>query len=260
MSNKLLKRIRALFELASNNPSPQEAQSALEMARKLLQEHNLTMIDVENVEADKSVEGGYSETTNIGQKIQQWKKSLSVLVAEYLDVKVVIRKYPGKKQQSFLFYGVVLNTEVAIKTFLSLLAQIEEMVKKYNGKGVYAKGVYRDGIITGLDRRLAYLKRRQSAKCTALAVCSDKVADRWMENEGIRVRKAREKTRKETLKEEKRKNDELGWDRQRHFSRGVSDSHGLVIQENTLEGDTEPDEPEGGDAILDSIINRYGWF
>ena len=259
MSDKLLKKIAHLFTLAGNNSSPEEAQAALEMARRLLQEHNLTMIDVENVEEHNGVVAGYSETTTVGKKVPQWKKSLSVIVAEYLDVKVVIRKYMSQKNSSFLFYGLILNTEVAIGIFLSLLKQIAEMVKVYRGKGHYAKDEYRNGILTGLDKRLIILKIQQNSKCTALTICSDKVADRWMEKEGYKVKKSRGKTRKEQAKEQQRKEDNLGWDRQFHFSRGVNDSHGLVLEQNALEGDSEPKKPATEDPIVD-ILGRLDLF
>jgi hypothetical protein len=137
-----------------------------------------------------------------------------------------------------LFYGLVLNTEIAIGVFLSLLEQIETMTKTYHVKGHYAKDEYREGILSGLDQRLKFLKIRQSAECTALAVCSDKVADRWMENEGFEVTKAREKTEKQKLEEQERKNKNLGWGGQFHFSRGLNDSHSLVLGK-VLDGETE---------------------
>jgi len=239
MSEKLLKRVAALFALSDNNPSPEEAQSALEQARALLQKHNLTMIDVESVEDHKGAQGGYSETATVGEKIAQWKKSVAAVVAEYLDIKVVTRKYVRKRDVSFLFYGLVLNTEIAIGIFLSLLRQIETMTKNYHGKGHYAKSVYRQGILYGLDQRLEILKIRQNSKCTALAICSNKVADNWMENEGIKVERARVKTKKEKTKEQQRKDRNLfGWDRQLHFSRGLSDSYSLVL-EKVLDGKTK---------------------
>lgn len=241
MSDKLLKRIAALFALSDNNPSPEEAQSALEQARTLLQKHNLTMIDVENVGEERGAVGGYSETATVGKKVPQWKKSLSVIVAEYFDVKVVIRKYVNRQESSFLFYGLVFNTTIAIGVFLSLLKQIGKMSNDYRGKGYYAKDEYRNGIITGLDRRLTFLKMWQGQKCTVLAVCSNKVADEWMENEKIKVRKARVKSKKQTKVEERRKDRKLGWDRQFHFQRGVGDAYSLVL-EKALEGETEAKE------------------
>lgn len=238
MSEKLLKRVAALFALSNNNPSPEEAQSALEQARALLQKHNLTMIDVESVGDYKGAQGGYSETATVGEKIAQWKKSVASIVSEYLDIKVVTRKYVRKRDVSFLFYGLVLNTEIAIGVFLSLLKQIDAMTKNYRGKGHYAKNEYREGILSGLDRRLKILKIRQNSKCTALAICSNKIADSWMKNEGIKVERARIKTEKEKTKEQQRKNQELGWDRQFHFSSGLSDSYSLVL-EKVLDGKTK---------------------
>lgn len=238
MSEKLLKRVAALFALSDNNPSPEEAQSALEQARALLQRHNLTMIDVESIGDCKGTQGGYSETATIGKKIPQWKKSVAVIVAEYLDIKVVIRKYVHRQDVSFLFYGLVLNTEIAIGIFLSLLRQIRVMTKDYHGKGHYAKDQYREGILSGLDHRLKILKIRQSSKCTALAIRSDKIADRWAEDEGFKIVKARKKTEKEEAKKQQRKNESLGWDRQFHFSKGLNDSYSLVL-EKVLDGETK---------------------
>ena len=46
MNDKIIERIKKLFALGSNNPNENEAKSAMRMARKLLDKHNLSMYDL----------------------------------------------------------------------------------------------------------------------------------------------------------------------------------------------------------------------
>ena len=65
-NERIIKRIEKLLSLAGNNPSQEEAQSAMLMAQKLMAEHNLSMEAFQEKEPEKKeveqvwVKGGQS--------------------------------------------------------------------------------------------------------------------------------------------------------------------------------------------------------
>ena len=84
MNDKILDRIKKLFALGSNNPNEHEAESAMKMARKLLDKHNLSIFDP-------------NEKEEVGIKIEDnlnmpWTRMVYGAIARLYDVKYIIDK------------------------------------------------------------------------------------------------------------------------------------------------------------------------
>ena len=58
MSEKIIKKIKNLMELAQDNPSDEEGQSALLMAQKLMLKHDIHLAQVEAHDEPEKFETG----------------------------------------------------------------------------------------------------------------------------------------------------------------------------------------------------------
>ena len=181
---KLLDRIAALFRLAENNPSPEEAQAALEKARGMLQEHNLTEKDI--IFDNNNFDTGGSAFIPAPERIAVWKKRLAQVISLYFDVRYYYGGYPPR----FTFYGIEANTHISASSYASVEIQMTRMARKYPGKGI-AKREYKEGLVRGLQTRLYELKRTESSDCTALAVRSTEIAKNFLEKTGVNLHSAR---------------------------------------------------------------------
>jgi len=84
MDDKILNKIKKLFALGSNNSNEHEAESAMKMARKLLDKHNLSVYDLK-------------EKDDVGMKIEDnpnmpWVRIIYQSIAQLYDVKYIINK------------------------------------------------------------------------------------------------------------------------------------------------------------------------
>ena len=190
MNERILKKIGHLFALAENNPSEEEAGAALERARALLQEHNLSMSDIRTENPEVDVSG--STNTQVARRVTAtWKKNLSLYIADYFDVKcyrTITWDYDRQSSVTrIVYYGIEVNTRAAATALASLIVQVDRLAKSYPGKGP-AKTDYRNGLVWGLKNRLTDLKSIESEQCTALAVRSAEIADKWLKDHNIKMK------------------------------------------------------------------------
>lgn len=189
MNENLLKKIGALFALAENNPSEQEAGAAMELARSLLQRHNLSVSDIRV--ADSRVDVSGSSSAPVAKRATAgWKKNLSLYIGDYFDVKCFRRKvYDIRADEHFtniVYYGIKLNTRAAAAALASLIVQVERLARGYKGKGT-AKTDYKNGLVWGLADRLKDLKAIESEACTALTVRSNEIAVQWLKDHNVNL-------------------------------------------------------------------------
>ena len=104
-NEKLLEKIKKLFELSKNNPSAEEAKSAALKAQELLVENGLTMAEVEDVDITKNER---IDEVRIDLEPKKWKYTLARIIADNFRVK---HFYCGK--DTLIFYGHETDTLVA---------------------------------------------------------------------------------------------------------------------------------------------------
>ncbi len=108
-SEKILEKIKKLFELSRNNPSEEEAKSAALKAQELLAQYHIDYAEVENIDLDKIEE---IDEVNVDIPAKKWKYELAKIIAPNFRCK---HFYHGKK--ILVFYGHKTDATVAAETF-----------------------------------------------------------------------------------------------------------------------------------------------
>ena len=202
MSDKILEKIKKLFALSENNTSEEESQAALLKARQLLQEHGLSMMDVEVQSEDKEVRMGCQDVSLDGRTmLPKWITLLAGIIALYFDIGCAfVNKRWG---HSVSFYGNKVNAQAAAVAFPNLVSQVEYLAKNYKTIRMdYMKIAsytrkfresYIFGLIDGFKVILEREKENEEESSTALAIYNEDLTKAWEEHADWTIKKRKEK-------------------------------------------------------------------
>jgi hypothetical protein len=153
-NEKILEKIKKLFELSKNNPSEEEAKSAALKAQELLAQYHIEYAEVENVDLDKAEPIG---EVSIDTPAKKWKYTLAHIVADNFRTK---HYWHGKEQ--VVFFGHKTDVMIAAETYIYLFEMGNQLAnklcreaKKLRG---YADNVYNScvmGFCAGIREALA---------------------------------------------------------------------------------------------------------
>ena len=154
--DKILDRVRKLLSLAGNNPNQHEAASAAEMAKRILNEYNLSLSDIELQEILSK------EVTFHELRISSWKQILAVKIAEIFDCRVYgtsdLVNHGGKYK--IVFVGNKSDVQVAYYVYEYLYRVIFNLIEtkmKNNDSEFHGNTVrhnYAAGIMSVITDRL----------------------------------------------------------------------------------------------------------
>ena len=108
-NEKILEKIKKLFELSGNNPSEEEAKSAALKAQELMMQYNIEMAQVDGVNLDREEAIG---EVNIDVPAKRWKYTLAQIIAPNFRTK---HYWHGKEQ--VVFFGHKTDVMIAAETF-----------------------------------------------------------------------------------------------------------------------------------------------
>jgi len=115
---KIIEKIQQLFNLAKNNPSEEEAATALKMARAKMMQYGLEEADVQTVTREESVIGDNVVVFHTAN-IPEWASYLAYIVSQYFEVESYLSRNRYRNPQ-IVFYGHKVNSEAAGYAFESL--------------------------------------------------------------------------------------------------------------------------------------------
>ncbi|GAA0420014.1 DUF2786 domain-containing protein [Pseudomonas veronii subsp. inensis] len=152
---RALEKIKKCLALAEST-NPNEAESALRQARKLMEKYQLEMSDVDSSRADEYVH----QVGKATRQSAQWVRMLGVVVAESMGCICFFRS--GTKGQALIFIGSVGSGELAAYAYDVLSRQLLSMKKHYleslpnHGKAYKRKmgTLYSEGWIAGIGKRV----------------------------------------------------------------------------------------------------------
>lgn len=122
----ITEKIRKLLALAGNNPNENERNRAMEMAEKLMAEHNLEMSKIFLGDADKSAIGNF--ITDISG--DSWERFIGRAVAELYFCKLYLNvQYNPRKETFCALVGTEINRQIAYEMALWLIATIKKEAK-----------------------------------------------------------------------------------------------------------------------------------
>lgn len=153
-NEKILEKIKKLFALAGNNPSEEEAKSAVLMAQKLMTEYDIEYSEVENVDIEKHEE---IEEVGIEVPAKKWKYNLAHICADNFRCEFFMN---GKYR--FVFYGHKTDANICAETFKYLFNIGNKLGNKLAREARttrgYADNVYNScvmGFLSGVRQALA---------------------------------------------------------------------------------------------------------
>ncbi|MFA5543405.1 MAG: DUF2786 domain-containing protein [Bacilli bacterium] len=155
-TQKMAEKVRKILAKAGNNPSQEEAHTAMMMAQELMARYGLEMRDVE-IQEKKEARIEYGG--NYGRKLW-WKISLHRVIAENFRCASVIFDFGGSNKQMMGFVGTGEDAEIAKQVYEFALQAIKvggmRCCREFRKKGMDTTGKrdsYRDGFLKGLEKR-----------------------------------------------------------------------------------------------------------
>ena len=153
-NEKVIAQIKKLFELSRNNPSEEEAKSAVLKAQELLAKYHIDYAEVENVDLDKVEE---IDEVDVEVPAKKWKYSLARLCADNFRCEFFLK---GKFK--FVFFGHKTDAKVCAETFKYLFDMGNRLGNKLARESRelrgYADNVYNScviGFLSGVRQALA---------------------------------------------------------------------------------------------------------
>ncbi len=140
--------VRKCIALSGNNPSIEEAKSAILNAQRLIAEHNISNEEITSNSDEKQV--SHSVVVDWGRN-PLWKRVLASVIAEYFRCFWYVRSDNGKTQ--IILLGLVADVEVARELYLYTIESLnnELATNKYNSS---LKNDFIYGFIEGIRLRL----------------------------------------------------------------------------------------------------------
>jgi hypothetical protein len=137
----MISKIKKMLNLSENNPSEEEAKSAVLMAQRLMAKYGIHEDEV-TLEEVKDEIGAFTARLKHDSSHHSWRKQLAVIVAKNFRVKTYI---DGRKDMVFRGYkeDVKIASEVYFYLYtlgntLGSKAYHEKLSETGSGKGVYA--------------------------------------------------------------------------------------------------------------------------
>ena len=153
-NTEIMEKIKKMLALSKNNPSSEEAATALLMAQKLMVKYNLTMEEVEDQpEEAKEAKADYSVCTGANTA---WKVRLAKILGNNFRTEVL------KCGTGFCFIGMEQEVQLTISLFNLATDIIDKGMKKVRRdarkKGYTTNGLagdYVSGFLKGLQDKFA---------------------------------------------------------------------------------------------------------
>jgi len=159
MDTKIVEKIRKLMNLAGNNSSQQEAQSALLKAQQLMAENNIEMSAISDMKPVKK--------EAIGEKVAGgaktgWRRQLALIIAKNFRTEVVL------SGGGFLFIGLKDDVQISISVFNYACDTLDKGMMKLRRDTRKAgqqtdglSGDYATGFLSGLSAKFDEQVRTQ---------------------------------------------------------------------------------------------------
>ena len=190
-NERVLDKVKKMLALAGNNPSKEEAESALLMAQRMLAKYGLSMEDVDTMEdvVKEIVNEGVTEYA----KTPWWHKSMAMIIASNFKCSVYTSRSGGYSRIKFV--GVKEDVDVAREVFNYAIdianKKALQFTRKIRDRGENTKGIRNDfllGFLNGIEAK--FQEQVQSDATLALAIVVPKEVTDYVEN-NLTLRKGR---------------------------------------------------------------------
>lgn len=159
MEDKIIAKISKLLSLGNGTNYEGEAEASLQKAYTLMQEHNISMTQVEDANREEEL-GPLEETTLRQFPSKKWEQSLFYIVAQLFDCTAFIstrRINYSQKQKTYTIVGRQGNRVTAELMYKWLRAKITKD-SLYQGASVSASISYSWGCVFAIQNKVTSLK------------------------------------------------------------------------------------------------------
>ena len=166
--DKILARIQALLAMGGDVSSEHEAAIALRRARKLMDEHQITLSDIENIKTDDLGVNEY----DLGSKRQQrWVTNLAISVARLNDCIVQYGNRHRWENKRYEFKGFKEDASMCEFMLVYLVDTCNRFYQRDKAElglsGASDKNDYLRGMVNGLKTRINdIIAERELAKAS----------------------------------------------------------------------------------------------
>jgi len=173
-TEKIIDRVRKLLAMAGDTTSPNEAAIAAKRARKLMDEYQLSELDLTAVESSDMganyCEGNKTATT--------FDSTLAVAVAKINDVQAKYERNKITKKLDIRFEGMLVDTVCAVELFRYLKEQAYRQAEAHE-QGRANRHAYRIGFSSGVAAQvneiMAAREQLKTTSGTSLVVCKQQL-------------------------------------------------------------------------------------
>ena len=152
MSEKIINKIKNLMELAQDNPSDEEGQTALLMAQKLMLKHDVSLSQVELHQTENKFETGEAVGKS-ASVLRWWEKDMSVIISTNFRCYVVQERDRRTETSYLIFFGEKKDAEMAAKVYDAALMYLRYRINRLPDKSPAYKNSYISGFILSLGNR-----------------------------------------------------------------------------------------------------------
>jgi hypothetical protein len=192
----VISKVQKLLALAGNNTSEHEVRSARAMADKLIQEHRLSMADLEAKGAD--TEPFSSRIVSEGGKRLSWKEVILHELCVHYGGSFIFTSYRtggcggrgggegGKGTQRYTVFARESDLAIIAYMFDYLCTQTDKLARWHTGgQGIAASNGFRSGCASGIASQFRDMRaalKAEQAQSTAMVLLDNrhKEADTYM--------------------------------------------------------------------------------
>lgn len=153
MSNeKLIEKIKNLIQLANDNPSDEEGQTALLLAQKLMLKNNIALAEVEQFDEPKKFETS-STIAKEANRILWWERELAYILAHNFRCFYVDQRDRRLRKSRIIFFGEQQDADLVSKVFEAALLYLRYRLDRLSSRETSYKNSYLKGFLVALSRR-----------------------------------------------------------------------------------------------------------
>jgi len=162
-TSKLIEKIQKILTLSNDaGATPEEADTAFQMANKLLLQHNLTVSDVQfKIQSDGITQDTYAVEIGTVKEEGNWESTLMATLCEFNLCGCITHRTKSKREATMTIIGTKENIEVVLYLF-DIARRLYRMHSK-NQYNKYRKAMIESNAHLGLtelelqkEKRLAY--------------------------------------------------------------------------------------------------------
>ena len=169
---QVINKIKKLFRLSGNNPSQEEAETAMMKAQELMAKHGLQMNKI-GFETKQEVSKTYTGTRTT--RIWWWEKQLANTIAPNFRCISVVQDFGSEKQLFFVGHhcDTVLAKEVYEYARHYILFAVKEYAQETQKNMREVKNQFLSGFVRGLQQKFEDQKKQHQEWGLVLAMSQD---------------------------------------------------------------------------------------